>query len=147
MLGYVLRRLVSVLVTFVIVSMIIFLMMHSIPGGPFDAGDMPLPEEVRQKMMAQYGLDKPLWVQYLNYMNGVIRLDFGVPFQSPGETVLGLISRAWVPSLVLGGLGVLIGVPLGMLLGMAAALRRNSWIDYLASAVATLGLTVPVFVT
>ncbi|MBD3624938.1 MAG: ABC transporter permease [Rhodobacteraceae bacterium] len=86
-------------------------------------------------------------MQYARYMWGVLQLDFGVPFQSPGETVLELLGRAWVPSLVLGGLGVLIGVPLGMLLGMAAALRRNSWIDYLASAVATLGLTVPVFVT
>lgn len=147
MLGYILRRLVSVLVTFVIVSIIIFLMMHSIPGGPFDAGDMPVPEAVRQKMLAQYGLDQPLYVQYLKYMGGVLRFDFGVPFQSPGETVLELIGRAWAPSLLLGGLGVLIGTPLGMLLGMAAALRRNSWIDYLASTVATLGLTVPVFVT
>lgn len=147
MLGYIFRRLLSISLSFVIVSIIIFLMMHSIPGGPFDAGDMPLPEAVRQKMMAQYGLDKPLYIQYLNYMGGVLRLDFGVPFQSPGETVLELIGRAWVPSLLLGGLGVLIGTPLGMLLGMAAALRRNSWIDYLASTVATLGLTVPVFVT
>ncbi|MCY3996816.1 MAG: ABC transporter permease [Rhodobacter sp.] len=147
MLGYALRRLVSVSVTFFVVSIIIFLMMHSIPGGPFDAGEMPLTQEVRQRMMAQYGLDQPLYVQYLNYMWGAIRLDFGVPFQSPGETVAGLIGRAWIPSLVLGGLGVLVGTPLGMLLGMAAALRRNTWIDYLASAVATLGLTVPVFVT
>lgn len=147
MLSYILRRVASVFVTFIIVSIIIFLMMHSIPGGPFDAGDMPVPEAVRQKMMEQYGLDKPLYIQYLNYMGGVLRLDFGVPFQSPGETVLELIGRAWVPSLLLGGLGVLIGAPIGMLLGMAAALRRNSWIDYLASTVATLGLTVPVFVT
>ena len=147
MLGYIFRRLLSISLSFVIVSIIIFLMMHSIPGGPFDAGDMPLPEAVRQKMMAQYGLDKPLYIQYLNYMGGVLRLDFGVPFQSPGETVLELIGRAWVPSLLLGGLGVLIGTPLGMLLGMAAALRRNSWIDYLASTVAKLGLTVPGVVT
>ena len=98
-------------------------------------------------MMAQYGLDQPLYVQYLNYMGGVLRLDFGVPFQSPGETVLELIGRAWIPSLVLGGLGVLIGAPLGMALGIAAALRRNTWVDYLASTVATLGLTIPVFVT
>ncbi|MEM7445113.1 MAG: ABC transporter permease [Pseudomonadota bacterium] len=147
MIAFILRRLISVTVTFVIVSMIIFLMMHSIPGGPFDAGEMPLPEEVRQRMMAQYGLDQPLYIQYLNFMRGVLVLDFGVPFQSPGETVLELIGRAWVPSLLLGGLGVLIGAPLGMLLGMAAALKRNSWIDYLASALATLGLTVPVFVS
>ena len=147
MIGYILTRLASVAVTFFVVSVIIFLMMHAIPGGPFDAGDMPVPEDVRQKLLAQYGLDRPLYVQYLSYMGGVLRLDFGVPFQSPGETVLELLGRAWVPSLVLGGLGVLIGAPLGILLGMAAALRRNSWVDYLASTVATLGLTVPVFVT
>lgn len=147
MIGYILRRLLSILTTFFVVSVIIFMMMHAIPGGPFDGGDMPVPDAVREKLNAQYGLDQPLYVQYARYMWGVFQLDFGVPFQSPGETVLELLGRAWVPSLVLGGLGVLVGVPLGMLLGLAAALRRNTWIDYLASAVATLGLTVPVFVT
>jgi ABC-type dipeptide/oligopeptide/nickel transport system permease component len=122
-------------------------MMHSVPGGPFDANDMPVSEAVRARMMAQWGLDQPLHVQYLNYMWGVLHLDFGVPFQSPGETVVQLISRAWIPSLVLGGAGVLIGAPLGILLGLAAALNRNSWVDYLTSTLATLGLTIPVFVT
>jgi ABC-type dipeptide/oligopeptide/nickel transport system permease component len=147
MTGYILRRLASAVVTFILVSIIIFLMMHAIPGGPFDGGEMPLPPEVRAKLNAQYGLDQPLYVQYLRYMWGVLQFDFGIPFQSPGETVLSLLADAWVPSLVLGGLGVLIGAPLGILLGIAAALRRNSLIDYLASALATLGLTVPVFVT
>lgn len=146
MTGYILRRLLSVCVTFIIVSIIIFLMMHSIPGGPFDGGEMPLPPEVRARLEAQLGLDQPLHVQYLRYMWGVLHLDFGVPFQSPGDTVLSLLADAWVPSLVLGGLGVLIGAPLGILLGIAAALNRNTWIDYLASALATLGLTIPVFV-
>ncbi|QQR37620.1 ABC transporter permease [Devosia oryziradicis] len=147
MIAHIIRRILSVAFTFIVVSIIIFLMMHSVPGGPFDANDMPVSEAVRAKMMAQWGLDQPLHVQYLNYMWGVLHLDFGVPFQSPGETVVELISRAWVPSLILGGSGVLIGAPLGILLGMAAALNRNSWIDYLASTVATLGLTIPVFVT
>jgi ABC-type dipeptide/oligopeptide/nickel transport system permease component len=96
--------------------------------------------------MAQLGLDQPLYVQYLRYMWGALHFDFGVPYQSPGETVVSLLSKAWVPSLTLGGLGILVGAPLGILLGIAAALRRNSWIDYLASALATLGLTIPVFV-
>lgn len=147
MIPYILRRLLSVVFTFVVVSLIIFLMMHSVPGGPFDGNDMPVSPEVRAKLMAQLGLDKSLPEQYLRYMWGVLHLDFGVPFQSPGETVLQLLGRAWVPSLTLGGLGVLIGAPLGILLGMAAALRRNTWVDYLASAFATLGLTIPVFVT
>src|SRR3569623_1607104 len=129
MTGSITRRLVSMLVTFVGVSIVIFLMMHSIPGGPFDGYEMPLPDNIKSKLMAQLGLDKPLWEQYLRYMWGVAHFDIGVPYQSPGETVMGLILHAWVPSLILGGSGLLIGAPLGILLGMTAALRRNSWLD------------------
>ena len=146
MTGFIIRRTLSMLVTFFVVSMAIFLMMHAIPGGPFDGYEMPLPDNIKARLMASLGLDKPLWEQYLRYMWGAFHFDFGVPYQSPGETVMGLILHAWVPSLVLGGLGILVGAPIGILLGMAAALRRNTWIDYLASAVAALGLTVPVFV-
>ncbi len=147
MIGYVVRRLLSICVTFFVVSVLLFVMMHAIPGGPFDAVEMPLDPAIVAKIMAQYGLEQPLYVQYLKYMWGVLHFDFGIPYQSPGETVLELLGRAWVPSLVLGGLGVLIGAPLGIALGLVAALRRNSWVDYLASAISTLGLTIPVFVT
>jgi ABC-type dipeptide/oligopeptide/nickel transport system permease component len=144
MIRYILGRLLSVALTFTVVSVIVFLMMHAVPGGPFDGNDMPVNDAVKAKLNASLGLDKPLYVQY--FMWGVLHFDFGIPFQSPGETVLQLLARAWPPSLILGGSGVLIGAPLGILLGIAAALRRNTWIDYLASAFATLGLTVPVFV-
>ena len=144
---YIIGRLASVMLTFLIVSVIIFLMMHSVEGGPFDGNDMPVSDAVKAKLNASLGLDRPLYVQYFSYMAGVLRFDFGIPFQSPGETVLDLLARAWPPSLLLGGLGVLIGAPLGILLGMAAALNRNTWIDYLASTLATLGLTIPVFVS
>jgi ABC-type dipeptide/oligopeptide/nickel transport system permease component len=147
MIRYLVQRLLSICFTFFAVSVLVFIMMHAIPGGPFDAREMPLSEAIRAKIMAQYGLDQPLYVQYLKYMWGVLHFDFGVPYQSPGETVLELLGRAWIPSLVLGGAGVLIGAPIGIALGMTAALRRNSWVDYLASAIATLGLTIPVFVT
>ena len=147
MVGYVIRRLLSVCVTFFVVSILLFVMMHAIPGGPFDATEMPLSEAAKATIMARYGLDQPLYVQYLKYMWGVLHFDFGIPYQSPGETVLELLGRAWVPNLVLGGAGVLIGAPLGIALGLMAALKRNSWVDYVASAIATLGLTIPVFVT
>ena len=146
MIFYIIRRLLSIAVTFFVVSIIIFLMMHAVPGGPFDGNDMPVSKAVRDTLMAKLGLDQPLYVQYLKYMWGVLQFDFGVPYQAPGETVLTLLAKAWPPSLVLGGLGMLVGVPLGILLGMAAALKRNTWIDYLASGIATLGLTIPVFV-
>jgi len=146
MIVYLIKRLLSIALTFFIVSLVIFLMMHSVPGGPFDGNDMPVSAAVRAKLMARLGLDQPLWVQYVNYMSGVLQGDFGVPYQSPGETVISLLKQAWLPSLILGGSGVIIGATLGVLIGMAAALKRNSWIDYLASGLSVLGLTIPVFV-
>ncbi len=110
MLSYVLRRLVSVAVTFIVVSLIIFLMMHSIPGGPFDANDMPVSAAVRDKLMAQLGLDQPSTSSTCATC-GACCISISVCRSSPGETVVQLLSRAWVPSLVLGGLGVVIGAP------------------------------------
>ena len=133
MIVYLIKRLLSVAVTFFIVSLVIFLMMHAVPGGPFTEKDMPLSDAVKAALNARLGLDKPLWVQYTNYMAGVLQGNWGVPYQSPGETVISLLQQAWLPSLILGGSGVIIGAALGILIGMAAALKRNSWIDYLAS--------------
>lgn len=146
MIVYLIKRLLSVAVTFFIVSLVIFLMMHAVPGGPFTEKDMPLSDAVKAALNARLGLDKPLWVQYTNYMAGVLQGNWGVPYQSPGETVISLLAQAWIPSLILGGSGVIIGAALGILIGMAAALKRNSWIDYLASTLSVLGLTIPVFV-
>ena len=146
MIVYIVKRLLSVLVSFFIVSVLIFALMRALPGGPFQEDKMPLSEAQRAKLMEQYGLDGPVYMQYLRYMAGVLQGDFGIPYQSPGETVLELLARAWPPSLVLGGLGMLIGTPLGILLGIAAALRRNSPLDYAASFVSTLGITVPIYV-
>ncbi|MGN6488416.1 MAG: ABC transporter permease [Devosia sp.] len=146
MIVYLIKRILSIALTFFIVSLVIFLMMHAVPGGPFTEKDMPLSAEVKAALNARLGLDKPLWVQYVNYMAGVLQGNWGVPYQSPGETVISLLQQAWLPSLILGGSGVIIGAALGILIGMAAALRRNSWIDYLASGLSVLGLTIPVFV-
>jgi ABC-type dipeptide/oligopeptide/nickel transport system permease component len=146
MTAFIIRRIMQAGIVLLVMSVIVFVGVYLI-GNPADvliAADADIAE--RERAIVALGLDKPLWEQYLRYMWGVVRLDFGVPYQSPGETVMGLIAHAWLPSLTLGGLGILIGAPLGILLGMAAALRRNSWVDYLASAVATLGLTIPVFI-
>jgi ABC-type dipeptide/oligopeptide/nickel transport system permease component len=146
MVFYIVRRIGSILVTFFLVSVLIFGLMRAMPGGPFDEDKMPLSEAARAKLRVQYGLDGPLHMQYLNYMWGVLRLDFGIPYQSPAETVTDVLARAWPPSFVLGGLGVLLGTPIGILLGTAAALRRNSLVDYSASVLSTLGITVPIYV-
>ena len=114
MIRYIINRLLSIVFTFFFISILVFILMHAITGGPFDPVDMPLSDSAKAKILKQYGLDQPLYVQYFKYMWGVLQFDFGIPYQSPGETVLELIGRAGVPSLILGGSGVLIGAPIGI---------------------------------
>ncbi|MFN8513921.1 MAG: ABC transporter permease [Thermomicrobiales bacterium] len=146
MLGYLLARLASLIFILFAVSLIAFLLMHAVPGGPFDERERRLPEATRQAQLEKYGLDKPLWVQYTRYVWHAMHLDFGVPFQSPTETVTGLIARAWPVTIRIGIPTILLSYTLGMTLGAIAALRQNSWVDYVVTFTATLGLTVPNFV-
>jgi peptide/nickel transport system permease protein len=143
---YVVARLGSLVFVLFAVSLIAFLLMHAVPGGPFDEKERRLPEATRQAQLRKYGLDKPLWEQYLRYMWSAAHLDFGVPFQSPTETVTGLIRRAWPVTIRIGIPTILLSYSLGILLGAVAALRQNSWVDYAVTFGATLGLTVPNFV-
>jgi ABC-type dipeptide/oligopeptide/nickel transport system permease component len=143
---YLLGRLAGVVIVLLIVSIVVFLLMHAIPGGPFDEDKVPLSPAAKANYLAKYGLDRPLPEQYLRYMANALRGDFGIPFQSPTETVTGLIGRTWPVSASLGLVTLLVAIPLGFLLGVLAALRQNTWVDYVASSTATLGLTVPNFV-
>lgn len=146
MLRYIIGRLIGLATVFMLVSIIAFLLMHSIPGGPFDEAQMPLPPAAKANILAKYGLDKPLYIQYLRYMGNALRGDFGTSFQSPDETVIQLISRTWPVSVQLGGIAVLLGLGTGVVLGIIAAIKQNSWLDYIVTFGATLGLTVPNFV-
>jgi peptide/nickel transport system permease protein len=85
-------------------------------------------------------------VQYVKYMWNALQLDFGVPFQSPTETVTELIARAWPTTIKIGIPTIILAYGLGTILGVIAAMKQNSWIDYVVSFVATLGLVVPNFV-
>jgi ABC-type dipeptide/oligopeptide/nickel transport system permease component len=138
--------LAGVVIVLLIVSVVVFLLMHAIPGGPFDEDKVPLSAAAKANYLAKYGLDRPLPEQYLRYMGNALRGDFGIPFQSPSETVAGLIGRTWPVSASLGIVALLVAIPLGFLLGVLAALRQNTWVDYVTSTTATLGLTVPNFV-
>ena len=95
---YILGRVAGLLSAFIMVSIITFTLMHLVPGGPFDELKQPLPEVAKQNILRKYGLDKPVWEQYLRYMWAALHGDFGIPFQSPTETVVQLISRVWVCS-------------------------------------------------
>jgi ABC-type dipeptide/oligopeptide/nickel transport system permease component len=142
----VLGRLVSLLFVMFVVSIITFSLMHAVPGGPFDEEKAPLPPAAKANILRKYGLDKPLWQQYVNYMSHALRFDFGIPFQQPTTTVTELIGRTWWVSAQLGLLTILVSFGVGIPLGIYAAYNQNSWIDSAVTFVAMLGITVPNFV-
>jgi ABC-type dipeptide/oligopeptide/nickel transport system permease component len=146
MTGYIVGRLVSLIFVLIAVSMITFFLMHSVPGGPFDETNQPLPPAAKANIMAKYGLDQPVWRQYLNYMSNVIRFDFGIPYQQPTTTVAELIKRTWLVSAQLGAMTILVAFGLGIPIGIFAAYHQNSWIDNAVTFTAMLGITVPNFV-
>ncbi len=143
---YILGRILSLVFVLFAVSLIAFLLMHAVPGGPFDIGERRLPEATRIAQMEKYGLNEPLYEQYVRYMWHAIQGDFGVPFQRPTETVLGLIASRWPVTIAIGIPTIIIAYTFGTLLGVIAAARQNSWIDYVVTTVGTLGLTVPSWV-
>jgi peptide/nickel transport system permease protein len=147
---YLTIRISGLIMVLFIVSIITFLLMHAIPGGPFDSGadtkGIPLSPEVRAILLKKYGLDKPIYVQYALYMWKALHLDFGYSFAGPSETVAELIARTWPVSIHLGLMSMGVALLIGLALGIVAAIRQNTWFDYLASLTAIAGYTVPNFV-
>lgn len=143
---YIAIRLLSLVFVLLAVSLITFVLMHSVKGGPFDVGERPLPPATRLAMEKKFGLDDPLWRQYFTYLNNVVHLDFGVPNKYPNETVTSLIARTWPTTLKLGIVTVTVAYSLGLLLGILAAVRQRSFIDYSLTFIATMGIAVPSFV-
>jgi peptide/nickel transport system permease protein len=143
---YLVGRVFGLIIVFVVVSMLAFLMMHSVPGGPFDEEKQPLPPAAKANILRKYGLDKPLYEQYLLYMGSALHGDFGISFQSPTQTVTELIGQTWPISIQLGGLAILLAFSTGLTAGIIAAVKQNSWIDYVVTFISTLGITVPSFV-
>ena len=143
---YLLGRVIGLVIVFVLVSIVAFLLMHSIPGGPFSEEKSPLPPAAKANILRKYGLDQPLYVQYLRYMGSALQGDFGISFQSPTETVIQLIGRTWPVSITLGLMAIALAFVSGLTFGILAAVKQNSWIDYVATFVSTIGITVPNFV-
>lgn len=150
MLQYVLGRLVGIVGVLFAVSIMIFLIIHTIPGGPFDntpAGksEMPIPEHIRTQLLAKYGLDQPLHIQYTRYMLNALRGDLGISFRT-GEPVTAFIARTWPVTLYVGVIALVVGTPIGIGMGLLASLRPNSWLDYFTSSFVVLTFVTPTFV-
>lgn len=146
MLRYILARLLGLIPVLLILSIITFALMHEVPGGPWKYGQRPFSDEQIAALKARYGLDKPLWQQYLTWLSGVIKLDFGFSFKHPDETVLGLIGRTWPTTIHLGAMALALAFSIGIPLGTIAALKQNTWVDYVTTLISILGFVTPHFV-
>jgi oligopeptide transport system permease protein len=146
MIRFLLRRLLVAIPTLLLVITAAFFMMRAAPGGPFDS-NRRLPPQVLANVEAKYGLDRPLGVQYLSYLGGVLSGDFGPSLKYQNKTVVQIIEQNFPTSLRLGLAALIIGTSLGMALGVFAALRQNTGADYAVTALAILGVCVPAFVT
>jgi len=142
-----LKRLLALVVTLLVVATLLFFLVRLVPGGPFDA-ERAAPAEIAQALEAKYRLDRPLSEQYLGWLAGlVLRGDLGPSYHYPGRTVSEIIALSLPVSMKLGALAMLFALALGLPLGILGATRHRRWPDTLATTVATVGLSVPRFVT
>jgi oligopeptide transport system permease protein len=146
MLRFILRRLLVAIPTLLVIVTVAFFMMRLSPGSPFVSGARMSPQ-ILKNVEAKFGFDKPLYVQYFNYVGGVLHGDFGPSLKYKTKTVADFIKEGFPTSLRIGVSALLLGGILGTSLGVMAAMRQNRPGDYTAMTVAVLGVCVPSFVT
>lgn len=145
MFSYIVKRFLMMIVTILIIASLTFVLMHSVPGSPFNE-ERTTNETVQKNLEAYYKLDQPLPVQYLNYLKSIVTFDFGPSIKKPNESVNELLGRGFPISFELGMVTILVAVLSGITLGTMAALRHNGLIDYFAMTFAVIGISIPNFV-
>jgi len=146
MLNYILRRVLVSIPTLLILIILCFLLMYSAPGGPFTS-ERPLPAQVLANIEAKYGLDKPMIVQMWDYVVGIVtQFDFGPSFQYKDRSVNDLIAAGFPVTLTYGSISFVLATLVGVALGVAAAIRHNTLLDYIAVGVAFSAQVLPNFV-
>ena len=139
------RRLVGLFPTLFAIVSASFFIVRLAPGGPFDQ-EQALPPQIRANLDRLYGLDQPLGLQYVHYLGGLLRGDFGPSFKQRDFTVGELIAQGLPVSLTVGAAAILLAVLIGIPLGVGAALRRNTAADYGITGLVVLAIALPSFV-
>ena len=145
MLKLILRRFLEAIPTMLVLITVSFFVMRLAPGSPF-TGERNLPPAVLANIEAKYHLNDPIWLQYLNYLKQLAHGDLGPSFKYKDYSVNELLAQALPVSLEVGVYAFIIAVIVGMLLGIFAALKQNSFLDYGTMALAMTGVVVPSFV-
>ncbi len=143
---YVIRRLLLLIPVLIVISVVTFGLAHAVPGGPFSR-EKALPPEVLANLEKYYGLDQPVWKQYVDYMSDIIlRFDFGPTYRSRGRSVNDIFADHLPVSAQLGVAAIAIALVIGIPLGIVAALKQNTFWDYLGMGLAIFGVSVPAIV-
>ena len=142
---FVLSRVLQAIPTLWVIATLTFFMTRYAPGGPFDA-EKAIPQEIKVKLESHFGLDRPLFDQYLLYLKNLLRGDLGPSFKYSGWEVSELIATAFPASLTLGVLSLGVALFIGIPAGIMAALRKNTWLDYLPMSLSMAGICLPTFV-
>lgn len=145
MISYIARRILWIIPVLFTVSIITFFLMHAVPGGPWDA-EKRLPAAVQTRLNAQYGLDKPIYEQYIQWAGGFVQGDLGPSYRSRDRRVNDIVAEGLPTTIQLGIQAFLLAVLIGIPLGIIAALGHNRWPDYLSTSVSIIGIATPSFV-
>ena len=150
MIAYIIRRLLVGIIVLIIVTLIVFFAMRLLPGDPLiifmgqQASSGAMSEAQMESMRHEYGLDKPVMIQYLDWMGGLLHGNLGTSIYYH-EDVGTLLRQRFPITLHLGLVAFILSNVVGILLGLIAGIRRGTWIDSVATTLANLGITIPVF--
>ncbi|PFA66402.1 peptide ABC transporter permease [Bacillus sp. AFS015802] len=145
MVRYTIQRIVYMIITLLIIATATFFLMKLLPGSPLQNTERLTPEQ-QQIILDKYGLNDPLPEQYINYMVGLAKGDLGLSFQYDNRPVTQILGDRIGPSSLLGFQAMVLGTFLGLLVGIIAAIRHNTWLDYGSTFLAVLGISIPSFV-
>ena len=146
MINYIVKRIGIAIPTLLVLIAVSFYLMHAAPGGPFTS-ERPLPPQVLANIEAKYGLDQPIWRQMFSYLWGVLtEFDFGPSYKYHDRSVNEIIAQGFPITLKYGFWSFIVAVGVGIPLGAIAAIRKNTWIDYLAVGVSIGAQVLPNFV-
>lgn len=144
--AYIIRRVLALIPTLLLIYTITFFLMHSTPGGPWDTGEKPIPADVQERLKAAYGLDKPLWQQYGEFLGKAVQGDLGPSYTQRSRTVVQILSETFPVSLQLAAVATAMAVLVGVPLGILGAVRHNKPLDYFATFVSVFGISTPAYV-
>lgn len=143
--NYLIKKSLLFILSLFLVATLTFFLMHAIPGDPFTQ-DKAIPEEILKAMYKHYGLDKPLFFQYVDYLKSLACLDLGPSFKYQGRTVNEIIAEGFPVSLCLGLEALILSIGMGVFLGAIASYKYRRWQDNVIMAIATLGISIPSFI-